>query len=113
MENFEKAMEVFSFSQHQDAVTYLTMLERLGYTIEDAKTWIANKRKSFSKLGTSALVTLCPDCNNIMRAVAVNIDAKTQTGDPEDNSVWLCQYRKCMNAIYNKETIEELKERGN
>ena len=55
---------------------------------------------------------LCPECNTVMGLYSVNDVPAAQTGDSTDKSVWLCQNQKCMNTIYNKETIKELSSKG-
>jgi len=113
-EKFEKDMAAFSFGQHQDVLTYLTQLENTGWTIEDAKEWVDSKRKELERSNIWALAATlsCPDCNAPMQILPVNASPATQTGD-DSKSVWLCTNRKCMNAIYNTESVEEiLKETG-
>lgn len=114
MEKFEKDMAAFSFGQHQDALTYLTQLEITGWTIEDAKEWIKRKRKELTSrvVQGKEVMFRCPDCNAPMQLLSVNVSPATQTYD-DSKSVWLCTNRKCMNAIYNKKSVEKiLKETG-
>jgi uncharacterized protein (DUF983 family) len=49
----------------------------------------------------------CPDCNGSMIVVPVNISKCTQV-DGDYNSAWMCKNEKCMNTIYNKETMQEI-----
>lgn len=107
MNDFEKDMAAFSFNQHQDALTYLSQLERKGWTIIDAENWIHQHRKARAKQTYK-----CPLCGARMRLLSVNDQLGTQTGDPTDHSVFLCNNKNCMNSIYNKQTIEELKKEG-
>ena len=114
-EKFEKDMAAFSFGQHQDVLTYLHQLEMSGWTIEDAKEWILSKQKELTSsfVRARAAIFRCPDCQYPMRLLPINISAATQTND-DSKSVLLCTYKKCMNTIYNKESVEEiLKNKGN
>lgn len=112
VEKFEKDMAVFSFGQHQDVLTYLNQLEASGWTIEDAKEWIKNKREEVTSKPIRSAVFKCPDCQYPMRLLEVNVSPATQTNDTS-KSVWLCMNKKCMNTIYNKESVEEiLKNKG-
>ena len=47
----------------------------------------------------------CPECQSTMDLFSVNTTPGDQTGDPTDKSMWLCSNDKCMETIYNKETI--------
>jgi len=107
-EKFEKDLAVFSFRQHQDFLTYLIVLEKNGWTIEDAKVWIKDKQESDEKIRESIIKT-CPVCGTSMILLSVNTSASNITGDPDDVSVWLCRNNKCMETIYNKATRTELK----
>jgi len=108
IKKFEKNMAAFSLGQHQDALTYLRQLEASGWTIEDAKEWV-----SINHGPARAAVFKCPDCQYPMRLLDVNVSPATQTNDTS-KSVWLCTNKKCMNTIYNTESIEEiLKNKGN
>jgi len=112
VEKFEKDTAAFSFGQHQDVLTYLHQLEICGWTIEDARKWIEGKRKELARMPVRAAVTMCPDCRAPMRLLGVNISPATQTND-NSKSVWFCTNKKCMNTIYNKESVEEiLKNKG-
>jgi len=108
MQKFEKDMAAFGFGQHQDALTYYHQLEAAGWTIEDAKGWVDSKRKELERSNIRALAATlsCPDCNAPMQLLPVNISPATRTND-ESKSVWLCSNKKCMNAIYNKKSVEE------
>jgi len=112
IEKFEKDMAAFSFGRHQDVLTYLNQLEFFGWTIEDAKEWIDGKRKELTSRPVQAAVFKCPDCQSPMQLLKVNISPATQTND-SSKSVWLCTNKKCMNAIYNNKSVEEiLKKKG-
>jgi len=112
IERFEKDMAAFSFGQHQDVLTYLTHLKAKGWTIEDAREWIAGKKKDLVSQQREAegyirLSLICPLCSNQMRLLPVNISKETLTND-DSKSVWLCPNKACMNTIYNKKSIEEI-----
>ena len=112
VKKFEKDMAAFSFGQHQDVLTYLKQLEVSGWTIEDAKQWIENKRKQTPRIPVRAAGFRCPDCQSPMQLFPVNVSPATQTND-DSKSVWLCTNKKCMNTIYNTESVEEiLKNKG-
>jgi len=49
----------------------------------------------------------CPDCNEPMVVVPVNVSRCTQV-DKKYNSAWMCKNKECMNTIYNKETMQEI-----
>jgi hypothetical protein len=104
---FEKDMAAFSFGQHQDVLTYLNQLEASGWTIEDAREWIQSKREELARRPIRAAVFKCPDCQSPMQLLGLNISPATQTGD-DSQSVWLCTNRKCMNTIYNTESVQQI-----
>jgi hypothetical protein len=104
---FEKDMAAFSFGQHQDVLTYLHQLEISGWTIEDARKWINEKRKKMSSKPFRAIVFKCPDCRSPMQLLEVNTGPATRTND-NSKSVWLCTNKKCMNTIYNKKSVNEI-----
>ena len=107
--NFEKAMGAFTFGQQQDFIIYLTTLKRSGYTIEDAIKYVKIKQRKNIKLTKNKNTQKsCTKCNGIMLLYSVNDSANTQTGDPKDKSVWLCQSKNCMHTIYNTQTVEEI-----
>lgn len=116
IERFEKDMAVFSFGQHQDVLTYLTHLKAKGWTVEDAKEWVAGKKKDLVSRQRKAeeyikLSLICPLCSTQMRLLPVNISKETLTND-DSKSVWLCPNKACMNTIYNRESIDELIRKG-
>ena len=49
----------------------------------------------------------CPDCNEPMVVVPVNVSKCTRV-DGDYNSAWTCKNKECMNTIYNKETMQEI-----
>ena len=111
---FEKATQAYGFGFQQNVMQYLKLLEQKGYTIADAERYIPAKRKLIDKEAEAfaeiqkLMERKCPECSGLMLLLPVNITPETQTGDPDDKSVWLCQNDKCMDTIYNKETIEEI-----
>jgi hypothetical protein len=115
MKDFEKDMASFSFKQHQDVLTYLARLETMGWTIEDAKLWVEEKRKELFQPTErdKVLSQKCPLCSAPMRLLPINITPATLTGE-NSKSVWLCPRGTCMNTIYNKESVAEIQtaERG-
>jgi len=111
-EKFERDMQYYSFGKHQDILNYLTHLETMGWTVEDTKTWIAEKKAKLIAQRPVYSVFNCPECNFEMRLLSVNETPATQTGDLMDKSVWFCTNPDCMHTIYNKETLEELHSKG-
>ena len=112
IEKFEKDMAVFSFAHHQDVLTYLIHLEKSGWTLKDVKEWIEEKRRLLvSEEKTLAVSYNCPKCNTFMRLLPVNFTRATLTED-DSQSVWLCPNSNCMHTIYNKESVEELSQKG-
>jgi len=108
-EKFKKDMEVFSFKQHQDVLTYLNHLEASGWTVEDAKEWIEMEKKKLAdnSQGTPYLVFSCPICSKHMNLLPVNVNEATKTNDGS-KSVWICSNKDCMHTIYNIESIDEI-----
>jgi len=102
---FEKDLAVFSFRQHQDFLTYLIVLEKNGWTIEDAKVWITNSQNAGEKLKAFP-VKQCLVCGGAMQLFPVNTISGDQTGDSQDVSVWLCRNNNCLETIYNKKENE-------
>jgi hypothetical protein len=113
-EKFGLAMNAYTIGQHQDILTYLITLKQVGYTIEDTEIYLKEVRKEITtqvKLDKGVQMA-CPECPATMFVYAVNTSRGDKTGDLTDKSVWLCQNPECMHTIYNKETIEELSQRG-
>ena len=109
IKKFKKDMEVFSFKQHQDTLAYLSHLEASGWTIEDAREWVAGeqKRLAVQSKGTPSQAFPCPVCQKRMMLLPVNVDKATKTDD-NSKSVWLCSNKECMNTIYNNESVNEI-----
>ena len=109
IEKFEKDMQVFSFSQHQDFLTYHKLLLSHEWTIDDARKWVEFKKKQLNEVqaGMKFIKNPCPECKAFMQLLPVNTSPGTMTGD-DSQSVWLCRNKGCMHTIYNKETIEQL-----
>ena len=111
---FEKDMAAFTFGQHQDFENYIDRLKATGWTVEDALAWIEQKKKTISETmrEAKAVTCKCPNCHSPMQSLSVNINPATQTND-NSKSVWLCTNQKCMDTIYNTESVEEiLKKKG-
>jgi len=111
-EKFEKDMAVFSFRQHQDVLTYFSHLEVKGWTIKNARMWVEEKKKQLTQgKATVAAIKKCPLCQASMSLLPLNFNRATVTGE-DSQSVWLCSNQECMNTIYNKETVTELRSKG-
>lgn len=117
IKKFEENMAVFSFKQHQDFMTYLSHLETNGWTIEDAKKYIEEKKRKLDEDRRQTIrnqriyeskMLKCPKCSTVMFLRPVNTDNKTQTGDPKDKSVWMCPNEKCLHTIYNEKAVQEI-----
>jgi len=108
----EKDMRSFTFSQHQEFVSYYTYITKKGWTIEDVRVWVKDKIKQAEMRTKAAKKQIktrkCPECSTEMFLRPVNIDAKTQTGDPKDKSVWMCPNEKCLHVIYNEKSVKEI-----
>lgn len=106
-------MNAFVFREHQNFVTYLLTLEQKGLTIADAKNYVKLKSEEIQKRKNHAgePITRNCICKALMLLLPVNTIPANQTGD-DSKSVWICQNRNCLKAIYNKETIEELRSKG-
>jgi len=114
---FKEDMKVFTFKHHQGFITYFDLLTERGWTIADVRTYIDTERlrietgrrkalKEFNAYNEKMLK--CPMCGTTMFLRSVNIDAKTQTGDPKDKSVWMCPNQECLHVIYNEKTVQEI-----
>ena len=100
LKKFEKDMAAFSFSQHQDILTYLARLKIKGWLVEDAKRWVEQTKKDLVKDSQiNYKIKQCPDCQAPMRFLSVNVNKATQTGD-DSKSVWLCFNKDCMRTEY-------------
>lgn len=108
-EKFEKDMAVFAFRQHQDTLIYLRHLEVSGWTIEDAKEWVADEQKRLAdqSKGVPSPVFPCPICSKPMGLLPVNVDKATKTND-NSKSVWLCSNKDCMHTIYSDRTVQDV-----
>ena len=117
IDKFEKDMSVFGFKHHQDFLTYFDLLEKKGWSVEDVKKYVEAKKEKLDKDRRQAIrnqeaynkkMLKCPKCSTVMFIRPVNIDAKTQTGDPKDKSVWMCPNEECLHTIYNEKTAQEI-----
>jgi hypothetical protein len=104
-------MAAFSFSQHQDVLTYLTHLKATGWTIEDAQAWIKAEKENIESDNTKSKPKFCPECQAPMRILPVNVSPSTITGD-DSQSVWMCSKKDCGNTIYNKESVNDIIKKG-
>lgn len=113
MEEFEQDLAAYSFGFQQDAVQYLKTLKQLGYGLDDLHDYVKAKQIILGKLQAEKgeLSQQCPECPALMLLLPINDKPETQTGD-NSKSVWLCQNKKCMNTIYNTQTLEELSSKG-
>ena len=110
---FELATKAFKFGFQQDVFIYIETVEQQGFTVDDIREYHLYKLKEFATTESiKGASKSCLICSAIMFAYPVNISSETQTGDPTDKTVWLCQNQNCMHTIYNKETIEELSSEG-
>jgi|GEM_PF-3224852 len=107
--DFRKDMAAFSFKQHQETLTYLSHLEASGWTIEDARKWVAGEQKKLAdrSKGIPSQVFPCPICQKRMMLLPVNVDKATKTND-NSKSVWLCSNKDCMHTIYSDRTVQDV-----
>lgn len=116
--DFEKALQAYTFSFHQNIVQYLETLKQKGYTLDDVKDFVFAKRKLIEKdieaftKKQKLMEQECPECSGLMLLLPVNDTPGTQTGEPGDKSVWLCQNNRCMETIYNEKTMGEIIKSG-
>ena len=113
---FKEDMAFYSFGQHQDFLTYLFHLEATGWTIEDAREWVAGEKERMGQQSANAkkqheeyIASLpkCPDCQAPMQILPVNTRPGDQTGD-DSKSMLLCSNKECMNTIYNQQTVQDI-----
>jgi len=109
--DFEEKMIAFSFRQHQDFMTYLSALERKGYTLADAKQYIAEKRRQLAELEEAAkehaqLFPKCPECG---KALLVLRPVRTKQG-PANIFGWrsCLECPVCAYEQYKKQTPEQV-----
>lgn len=74
-------------------------------------TWKGLWQCDLCKFERDAKIKNCPKCNESMNIVPVNVSKCTRV-DKKYNSVWTCKNEECMNAIYNKETMQEILTEG-
>lgn len=114
MDKFKKDMTIFAFGQHQDFLTYYQMLMEFGYSFEDVKTYVKITQEELVKTLRKPIVSIakiCPLCSKQLRLLPVNFNPATITKE-DSQSVWICLNKKCMNTIYNKESIAEITKKG-
>ena len=99
---FAKDMEVFSFGQHQDVLTYIDLLKKTGWTLDDAAAWVDSEKERMGKRGKNpaATKTRTCKCGSVMVLRDVNDSPGNQTGD-DSKYVWMCV--NCMEQIFVKE----------
>ncbi len=117
MEIFEDGLPSYDFRHYQDFVQFLEALKQAGRSIKDVYSYVEIKRKAIEKALSEMTRDAgpsqqCPECPAVMFLLLVNDKPETQTGDPTDRSVWLCQNNRCLHTIYNKETITEITKAG-
>lgn len=115
IEKFEAALTMYHFGYLQDITQFLETLKQQGYTLDDFQSYVKAKRKALQESSTKVTEVKttsqqCSKCSALMLLLPVNDKPETQTGDPTDKSVWMCQ--KCMHTIYNKQTLKELRSKG-
>lgn len=118
--HFEKATEAFKLGFQQDVVAYLETIRQRGFAVDDIKDYHEYKLQEAGKIERDVLDDLkknnvlqdCPECPGAMLLLPVNDKPESQTGDPRDRSVWVCQNSECMETIYNEETADEIRSGG-
>lgn len=125
MKDLQKILEPFrlTFGKLQDLLTLLGEVKNAGFELNNLINYLEevkqiqlgqdklkqdNQKQALSYWNKLALK--CPNCATKMHLFPVNTQPGDQTGDAS-NSQWLCS--KCLETIYNKETVKEiLKERS-
>lgn len=111
-ENKKLKLEAFRYKMLLNARSLIIHLSNEDIPIEDFLSYMDRRMKVKEPYGKEAPPLpsrSCGDCVTPMALFEVNISNGTKTGDPTDKSVWLCPNKECMNAIYNKETVKEIR----
>lgn len=113
MEELEKRLklEAFQYKMLLNARSLIIHLSNEGVPIEDFLSYMEQRMRVKEPKGIRVKQppsTACPGCDKPMSLLEVNTTPATQTGSPDDKSVWLCSNSKCMNTIYSKQTILEI-----
>ena len=114
-EEFEKEMAAFQHKMLLNARSVILHLANEDIPIKDFLSYMEQRMKVEDARAIKfkqAPPIPCPECGKLMALLPVNRTPGTQTGDPDDKSVWMCPNKICMNAIYNKQTIEEIIKSG-
>lgn len=117
---FEEATAAFPLGFKQDVIAYLTTLKDHGFTIDDIKDFhkykLLESRRVEKEIENEIIkkraAIRCPECPGLMLLLPVNDRPETQTGNPKDRSVWMCQNNECGETIYNEQTAEEIIKSG-
>ncbi len=114
-ENKRLKLEAFRYKMLLNGRSLIIHLAKENIPIEDFLSYMDKRMKFKEPYGREAPPLpsmICRDCTGAMSLFEVNISKATKTGDPTDKTVWLCKNKECMNAIYNKETYQEISESG-
>ena len=108
MKNFEKDMDVFSYHQHQEFITYMKVLSRKGYTVDDVRKYI--EKKAFERLPpdileSDALGIALPDCPECHGVMVIRILGACKTVNSKERTILLCT--KCKYHCLSEKTIKE------
>jgi len=107
MRDFEKDMEVFSFGQHQDVLTYMKKLKDKKWGLADVAEYVENKmeERRLSNLidfdGLRIERPRCEECNSELR---LRVNAEDEKGKSHSTS-WLCL--ECGREEYSDKTVQE------
>ena len=118
---YEEAIQGFTWGFQQNVFTFIENLKVQGYTIDDFKAYRNWKMLTLASEAEAIRLKIkadhnafdCTECRALMFAYPINDKPETQIDDSTLHSVWICQNKNCLHTIYNKETVEELKARGN
>jgi len=110
MKDIEKILAPFDLSlgRKQDFGTLLIHLKNNNVSIEEVIQYISDLRKDRKKARVKKPLIFCPICNKPMELFSVNDKPETQTGDPKDKSVWVCQNSECKETVFNEQTVQEI-----
>ena len=122
MLKIENLLEPFglNFAKKQDLLTMLLEMKRLEISCEDLRRYLMDfvetqkvsakklelhQKKVDKRLLHTAL--RCSECSAVMNLLPVNQSPSDQTGD-DSQSVWICSNMKCLETIYNKQSVKEI-----
>lgn len=100
--------ELLNFYLHIEHrnVTHEEIREHLRFIREENQRTLAAEQAKVLKW--RKLIKTCPECSRPMKVYEVNVTPNTQTGDPEDKTVWICSNQKCLETQYSKKPLAEL-----